>query len=320
MMWTPPALLVSRATLSEAPTPIIAALDAWQLPAPLRIEPLEGGINSHTWSVHSPTDRFVAKLVGNNTTFEAGLLVAEYLDQAGFQAGGPIRTRARALTVPVGEQKLAVLRFAHGEEIDSTQLEDLRIWGQTMGRFHKLLQHMPEIPAGLPRWPWSWLGPTAEHVRIESWIRPAIERSLDELRRLESRRALTLGIVHGDGAKPLIDRATGEPAVIDWGAAMWGPLLYDLGSAYWYFQFGQAHPAQAFAPFLEAYQQHGPLPADELAAIDVFARMRCVVQGFYFSWRIANDIRTGLADASENQQGLDDARVTWEQMHGDRTR
>jgi homoserine kinase type II len=173
---------------------------------------------------------------------------------------------------------------------------------------------MPEIPAGLPRWPWSWLDPTAEHVRIERWIGPAIEQSLAEVHQLESTRQLTLGIVHGDGAHPLIDRVTGVSAVIDWGAAMWGPLLYDIGSAYWYFQFGQANAAQAFAPFLEAYQQHGRLPAAELAAIDVFVRMRCAVQGFYFSWRIANDIRIGIADAAENQQGLDDARFTWEQM------
>jgi Ser/Thr protein kinase RdoA (MazF antagonist) len=96
---------------------------------------------------------------------------------------------------------------------------------------------------------------------------------------------------------------------------MWGPLLYDLGSAYWFFQFGQNEPAKAFEPFLEAYQRHALLPAEELAAVEVFARMRCVVQGFYFSWRIANDIRTGLADAAaENQEGLDDARRTWEQM------
>jgi Ser/Thr protein kinase RdoA (MazF antagonist) len=300
--------------LSETTTSVVVALGAWQLPGPLRIEPLEGGINSHTWRVHSATDLFVAKLVGDNMTFEAGLLVAEYLNQAGFQAGGPLRTRAGALTVPVGDQMLALLRFARGQLIDPTQLEDLRIWGETMGQFHDLLQHMPEIPAGLPRWPWSWLDPTAEHVRIESWIRRAIEQSLAELHQLESTRRLTLGIVHGDGAQPLIDRATARPAVIDWGAAMWGPLLYDLGSAYWYFQFGQTHAAQAFVPFLEAYQHHGPLPADELAAMDVFVRMRCVVQGFYFSWRIANNIHTGLTDAAENQQGLDDARFTWEQM------
>jgi len=290
------------------------ALDAWHLRGPLRIEPLGGGINSHTWRVGSADELFVAKLVGDTTTFEAGLLVAEHLDRAGFQAGGPIRTRAGALTVPVGAQTLALLRFARGEVIDSSQVQDLRIWGETMGQFHNLLQDKPELPAGLPRWPWLWFDPTVEHVRIESWIRPAIERSLAEIHQLESTCSLTLGIVHGDGAHPLIDRASGVPAVIDWGAAMWGPLLYDIGSAYWYFQFGKANAAQAFTPFLEAYQRHGRLPAAELAAIDIFARMRCAVQGFYFSWRIANDIRTGLADAAENQQGLDDARFTWEQM------
>jgi Ser/Thr protein kinase RdoA (MazF antagonist) len=294
--------------------PLLTALDAWHLPGPLRIEPLEGGMNSHAWRVDAAGELFVAKLVSDSTTFEAGLLVAEYLGQMDFQAGAPVRTLAGALTVRVGTQRLALLRFVPGEEIDSTQVEDLRIWGATMGQFHSLLQHMPEISVGLPRWPWHWFDSNAEHVRIESWIGPAIEQSLDEIHQLESTHRLTLGVVHGDGAYPLVDRATGATAVIDWGAAMWGPLLYDIGSAYWYFQFGQANATQAFAPFLEAYQHHGRLPAEELAVIDIFVRMRCAVQGFYFSWRIANDIRTGIANASENQQGLDDARYTWEQM------
>jgi len=293
--------------------PLLAALDAWHLPGPLEIEPLEGGMNSQAWRVESAGGLFVAKLAGD-TTFEAGLLVAEYLEQAGFRAGGPIRTRTGALTVPLGDQRLALLRFAHGQEIDSNQVEDLRTWGATMGRFHSLLQRLPEIPVGMPRWPWSWFDPAAEQVRIESWIGPAIEQSLEQIGRLESMRQLTLGVVHGDGAYPLVERATGVTAVIDWGAAMWGPLLYDIGSAYWYFQFEKENPQQAFAPFLEAYQQHNRLPAEELAAIDVFVRMRCAVQAFYFSWRIANDIRTGIADAGENQVGLDDARITWEQM------
>ena len=300
--------------MSDLLTPVSSALDAWDLARPLQIEPLGGGINSHTWRVQGANGLFVAKLAGE-ATFEAGLLVAEYLDQAGFPAGGPIRARAGALTVPVGEQRLALLRFVHGQEIDSNQLADLRIWGATMGRFHNLLQGMPEVPAGMPRWPWAWFDPTAEHLGVESWIRPAIEQSLSELHDLERALPLTLGIVHGDGAYPLVDRATGAVAVIDWGAAMWGPLLYDLGSAYWYFQFGQDEPAKAFAPFLEAHARHCPLPPEELAAIGVFARMRCAVQALYFSWRIANDIGTGQADAAaENQEGLDDARRTWEQM------
>jgi hypothetical protein len=99
-----------RVIFSWPSSSIIAALDAWQLADPLRIEPLEGGSNSHAWRVRAATELFVAKLASDIDTFEAGLLVAEYLEQAGFRAGGPIRTCTQALIVPVGEQRLALLR------------------------------------------------------------------------------------------------------------------------------------------------------------------------------------------------------------------
>jgi Ser/Thr protein kinase RdoA (MazF antagonist) len=294
---------------------IRSALEAWQLAGPIRITPLLGGINSYTWHVHCATGQFVAKLVQNNSTFDAGLTVAEYLERAGLRAGGPVRTSAGSLTVSVGDRVLALLRFARGEPIEPTQPGDLRIWGETMAQFHTLLLQAPAVPAGLPRWPWTWLGPTVEHLGIEPWIRPAVERALAEACELEATRPLTLGIVHGDGATVLVDRATGERAVIDWGASMWGPLLYDIGSACWLFRFQGRRGPREFAPFLEAYQSRGLLAEDELATLDVFVRLRCAVQALYFSWRVANDIRTGIADPAENQRGLEDARIAWEQLN-----
>src|SRR4051794_38055953 len=105
-------------------------------------------MNSHAWRVEAAGAPFVAKLAADDT-FEAGLLVAEYLEQHGFRAGGPIRIRAQALTVPVSGQRLALLRFAHGQEIDVNHVADLRTWGATMGRFHGLLRQVPEIPSGI---------------------------------------------------------------------------------------------------------------------------------------------------------------------------
>jgi homoserine kinase type II len=300
--------------VTKAISIIEAALGAWRLDRPVRIEPLEGGFNSQTWRVSCPSGYFVAKLAPNASTFEAGLMVAEQLEQIGFQAGGPIRTVAGALTVPLGGETLALLRFERGEPLDPTRADDLRIWGQTMARFHSLSLQMRSIPAGLPHWPWAWLDPTEEHLRIEPWIRPAIERVLAEVGELEASRQLTVGIVHGDAAEPLIDRATGEWALIDWGAAMWGPLLYDVASACWYIQFKYRNDSRDLALFLEAFRQGGPLPADELKALDAFVRLRCAVQAFYFAWRIANNIGTGLTDLAENQKGLDEARMAWEQL------
>jgi Ser/Thr protein kinase RdoA (MazF antagonist) len=295
-------------------TTLQSALAAWQLDAPITIERLLGGFNSRTWGVSCASGDFVAKLVPHSATFEAGLIVAEHLERAGFCAGGPLRTGSGALTVRLADQSLALLRFVRGAALDTARPDDLRIWGETMAQMHLLQQHVPCIPDGLPRWPWAWLNPAEAHLGIEPWIRPMIERALEDVRTLESARRLTIGIVHGDGAPVLVDASNGRRAVIDWGAAMWGPLLYDVASARWLFQFRDGGEPADFAPFLAAYRSRAPLPADELEALDVFVRLRCAVQALYFSWRVANDIRIGLKDPSENQRGLDDARRSWEQL------
>jgi Ser/Thr protein kinase RdoA (MazF antagonist) len=295
-------------------TALHTMLDAWPLQGSIAIETLGGGFNSHTWLVSCDSGRFVAKLAPHSPTFEAGLAVAEYLEQLGFRAGGPLRTSAGALTVRTGDQMLALLRFVPGAPIDPARSEDVSRWGQALAQAHTLLRQIPNVPAGLPRWPWAWLDPTADHLDIVAWVRPAVVSVLEELRQLEAARPLTLGIVHGDGASVLLDAATGAQAVIDWGAAMWGPLLYDVASARWLFQFHHGHDPRDFAPFLAAYRGQAPLPASELDALNLFVRLRCAVQAFYFSWRIANDVRTGLADPSANQRGLDQAHRSWEQL------
>ena len=40
----------------------------------------------------------------------------------------------------------------------------------------------------------------------------------------EAAGSLTQGVLHGDGA-PVVVVAAGAPAILDWGAALWGPLL-----------------------------------------------------------------------------------------------
>jgi Ser/Thr protein kinase RdoA (MazF antagonist) len=287
-------------------------LAAWPLQPPIGIETLGGGFNSHTWRIRTGSGQFVAKLAPSSPAFEAGLAVAEQLEQLGLPAGGPLRTSAGALTLPMGEQMLALLQFVAGVPLDLAHAEDLWIWGETMAQSHILLRKITSVPAGLQRWPWAWLDPTEQHLDVEPWIRPAIASVLAELHQLEAAQPLTMGIVHGDGASVLFDAASNTRAVIDWGAAMWGPQLYDVASARWLFQFHHGHEPRDFAPFLAAYRREMALHEEELAALEQFVRLRCAVQAFYFSWRIANDVHTGFADTSENQRGLDKAHQSWE--------
>ncbi|HET9221247.1 MAG TPA: hypothetical protein VFO07_02025 [Roseiflexaceae bacterium] len=43
-------------------------------------------------------------------------------------------------------------------------------------------------------------------------------------------------------------------------------------------------------------------------------RLRCALQAFYFAWRIADDVRTGLAHPAQNRRGLDDTYRAWQQL------
>jgi Ser/Thr protein kinase RdoA (MazF antagonist) len=135
----------------------------------------------------------------------------------------------------------------------------MRTWGATMALLHRALLRLPHIPAGIRRWPWRWLDHTADHVRSRPWLQKALSIALAETERLTATRNLTLGLIHGDGAPVIIDSSTKRLSVIDWGAAMWGPLLYDIASAYWFSVIERGTNPSLFDPFARAYREAAPL-------------------------------------------------------------
>ena len=89
---------------------------------------------------------------------------------------------------------------------------------------------------------------------------------------------------------------------------MWGPLLYDVASAYWFSVIEPKLDPRVFEPFLKAYRDAALLNAQEWHHLPVFIRLRGAVQGFYFAWRCDNNIQTGLSYAGENEKKLEDVR------------
>ena len=109
---------------------------------------------------------------------------------------------------------------------------------------------------------------------------------------------LTHGILHGDPAPEAFLAGDDGIALIDWGAACHGPLLYDVASAWMY----------AGDRVLGAYARSGPIGPDELAVAPVLLAFRWAVQAWYFSDRIRRRDLTGLDDDADNDKGLADAR------------
>ena len=257
------------------------SLRGWLGPAATRTALL--AMNSSAWLVESGPERFVLKI--SNAAEVAGLRVAAWLEERGLRTGAPLKTAVR------GERVVALLRFVDGQGLGSSPTDVERL-GETLGRAHTLLVGAP-VPANLDAWPWRWLDPGVIH---EPELRSAAIAAIDAAERLAP--TVTHGILHGDPAPEAFLADGADTALIDWGAACHGPLLYDVASAWMYTD----------ERVLPAYARTAPIGADELAGAAMFRAFRWAVQVWYFSDRIRRRDLTGLAGDGDNDKGLADAR------------
>jgi len=138
-----------------------------------------------------------------------------------------------------------------------------------------------------------WLDVTAiDELALREAARDAIEAA----ERLAP--ALTHGILHADPAPEAFLVSEEGVALIDWGSACHGPLLYDVASAWMY----------THERVLAAYARTAPIGWGEMAGAATFLAFRWAVQAWYFSNRIRHRDLTGLDGDSGNDKGLADAR------------
>lgn len=240
-------------------------------------------MNSSTWLVSSGAERYVLKIA--HVSDEAGLRVAAWLDERGLRTGAPVHITVHR------DRLVALLRFVNGRGLDTSDA-DIDLLGETLGRAHTLLVGAP-VPDGLDRWPWAWLDTTAID---EPALREAARDAVDAAERLAP--TLTHGILHADPAPEAFLTSEEGVALIDWGSAYHGPLLYDAASAWMYTD----------ERVLAAYARTAPIGSDEIAGAATFLAFRWAVQACYFSNRIRRRDLTGLDGDSGNDKGLADAR------------
>ena len=148
-----------------------------------------------------------------------------------------------------------------------------------------------------------WIDPTAAHLSVRPWVRPAIAAAVEALEGLD---ATSWGLLHTDPAPEAfrLDPTTGVCGVIDWSVALAGPHLYDLASAVMY-----VGGAERAGELIDAYLSAAMLTrADVDRGLLPMLRFRWAVQADYFAQRIvANDL-TGITGRQDNEKGLEDAR------------
>jgi homoserine kinase type II len=204
------------------------------------------------------------------------------------------------LSMAMDDAQVAVLPFIAGRAIDPTNPGEQQLWGATLGRAHCILRRAVR-PAGVMEW--HRVDVTAAHLDVQPWVRPAIREAVAEMSAVQQRMPLTPGLLHADaGPNSILIDASGQVAIIDWGAVTWGPLVYDVASSRICLQ-----DDTGFGRFLSGYLSIVPLPAEELTALPTFVRFRWAVQADYFARRLWTPESTGLADMTDNEKGLAEA-------------
>jgi homoserine kinase type II len=165
-----------------------------------------------------------------------------------------------------------------------------------------LLARVHTIAAVAPGDLGGWLRdlmPFTTELDLEPWIRPAVEGALAHA---ESLGPVSWSWLHGDPAPEAFLRGPTRLALIDWGSAMRGPILYDVASAVMY-------AGGRVDRVVPGYLEVRPDLTDELTrGVDAFLGVRWAVQAGYFAWRITHNVLTGIESPAENAKGLADAR------------
>lgn len=262
-----------------------------------------GGMNSETWFVDRDARRWVLKSVAPTAgaRFTGGLAIADRLQGAGVPAGAPVPTVDGRTVVTVGGRPLALLNWVPGVALTGEGPVEQRVIGSTLGRVHRALAKVRVRDADR----FHWVDPTAGHLGVRDWVRPAVTAAVRELDELAP-ETLSWGLLHADPAPEAFrwDRMAGVCGVIDWSVALNGPLLYDLASAVMYV----GGPDRG-GELVEAYLREGALDRAEVdRGLRPMLRFRWAVQADYFARRIVADDRTGIDGPAENDKGLADAR------------
>jgi Ser/Thr protein kinase RdoA (MazF antagonist) len=282
--------------------------DHWGLHQPA-VSAHHTGMNSATWLVEQDGHRWVAKAVPTPAGgFAAGLELAARLQAAGVPAGAPVPSLDGHQVIMVDGVALALLTWVAGQSLTKDHGTGQRVLGRTLARVHRLLREV--AVDGVQTFHWIDVGAT--HLAIRGWIRPAVAGAVAAFDRLDP-PSLTQGLLHADPSPDAfrLDHRTGVCGLIDWGAALAGPLMYDVASAVMY--VGGPRHARAL---LRAYLAEGVLPEPEVdRALPVMLQLRWAVQADYFARRIASGDLTGIAGPAENEVGLEDAR-RWLLSHG----
>lgn len=288
-----------------------ALVEHWSLPSTVRLTALPNGVTGEVWRVSDGASRsYVAKLVyGSPAEVRPGLAVAEAVQRGtGIPTGAPIRTLDGALCVlvpslPDERHPLALLEDVGGTPVSAEDGLEPEPAAELLARVHRAevsVDASVEIADLDHRL--RYLEDDSHEIACPERLWPLLTSVVREIRELPD--ALTRAVAYGDGPE-LFARSDGQLGLIDWGAVVRAPVLYDV--AIW--SRGWKHEPER-ERFLSSYATHAELPTTELAYLDRFDRFSAAHQLRFRAYRMAHAAHYYATEAAADENARAVERLT----------
>lgn len=248
-----------------------------------RLEPLAAGsVNSNFRFWTDEGTGYFARIYEeqgfDGAATEVRLLVA--LRDAGAPVVPPLPSATGERVERFGDKPFAVFPWVAGDWLCLRRVtaEHCRELGGALARVHLASDRVGSLPAGRFR-PEDML---ARLERIDASGRPELEAAIERIRGayaryLPARRALPLGVCHGDLFRDNVLWSSGAiAALLDFESASWGPFAYDLMVTALAWCFTDSFVVPHVRALFEGYVAVRALEPAEIAALPVEGALACL--------------------------------------------
>lgn len=256
-----------------------ALTEHWALPGPLALtDSLTRGVTADVWLVEDGTGaRYVAKFAYDSQAyFETGLAIAEHVETTtGLTTGRPIRDGAGNLTVmlpsvPGEKHPLALLTYVAGEH---TRLRP----DAAAALLAVVRSGLRDTDPAAAHNPIGYLTDDSIDIAHAARIRPVLHKAAEDVLACSE---LTWGTCYGDEPEP-IHTSGGALALVDWGAVLHAPLLWDV--AEWAETYSTPQEKEEF---VDECQNLGFINPAEFTHLDRLTRLRDARALRYRAYRV----------------------------------
>ncbi|MFX0016154.1 MAG: phosphotransferase [Promethearchaeota archaeon] len=281
------------------------------------VKALNSGFQSDNYHIRTNKGEYVLRFIYDSVrNVEYIMEVYDYFADHGIKTSKPVTTKEGTFSLLYEDNVIVVQSFIPGTYYETLDKIDsvLSFYGRELGRIHQVSIQMVKEKGEkrLSAKPWDTISyvieASEEYMPENEYIRQQYEKWEHEINSLPKNQ-LTMAVIHGDvGPKDFLFKDGNYMGIIDFNAAHFDFLLFDIAPMMMYCDLYQPERKRQYYDFITAYLEEAPVTKAELKWLHLILRTRWLLQILYHQSRYEEGITKGseTGQVEENLNGVRD--------------